>query len=62
MFKDNVKARWLGADGGYKRHKRPKGEEPCRVQQALQDEARKTAALARDRTGIVLVPEERKAE
>ena len=62
MFKDNVKARWLGADGVYKRHKRPKGEEPCRVQQALQDEARKAAALARDRTGIVLVPEERKAE
>jgi len=62
MFKDNVKARWLGADGVYKRHKRPKGEEPCRVQHALQDEARKAAALARDRTGIVLVPEERKAE
>ncbi|HEX5216909.1 MAG TPA: polyphosphate kinase 1 [Vicinamibacterales bacterium] len=61
MFKDNVKARWLGADGVYKRHKRPKGEEPCRVQQTLQDEARKTAALARDRAGVVFTPEERKS-
>ena len=61
MFKDNVKARWLGADGVYRRHKRPKGEEVCRVQHSLQEEARKAAAAARDRTGVVLVPEERKS-
>jgi polyphosphate kinase len=56
MFRDTVKARWLGPDGIY--HRRPRGPEEavCRVQQHLQDEARRHAALARERAGITFVP------
>jgi polyphosphate kinase len=57
MFRDNVKGRWLGADGTYRRRKRPRGEPPFRVQQALQDEARRTVSLAREGAGVVLEPE-----
>ena len=38
---------------------RPPGEPPFRVQEHLQDEARRLAALTRDRTGVVFRPEER---
>jgi polyphosphate kinase len=57
MFRDNVKARRLGADGTYRRVRRAKGEPPFRVQQFLQDEARRVADAARDRAGIVFHPE-----
>ncbi len=57
MFRDTVKSRWLEADGAYLRRKRPRGEGPFRVQQALQDEARRAAALAREGAGVVLEPE-----
>ena len=60
MFRDNVKARWLGPDGTYKRRKRAAGEPPFRVQQFLQEETRRAAALERERTGVRFVPEERK--
>jgi polyphosphate kinase len=53
MFRDTVKARELRADGTYVRRKPAKGDAPFRVQQALQDEARRQAALARDRAGVV---------
>ena len=43
MFRDNVKARWLGADGVYERKTAARGEPPFRVQQHLQDEARRPA-------------------
>jgi len=56
MFKDNVKARRLGADGVYKRVRRPKGETPCRVQQFLQDEAQRAADVARERSGTTFEP------
>jgi len=56
MFKDNVKARRLGADGVYKRVRRPKGETPCRVQQFLQDEAQRAADVARERLGTTFEP------
>jgi len=49
MFRDNVKARRLTSDGSYKRVRRAKGETPFRVQQFLQDEAHKTAGLAREK-------------
>ena len=49
MFRDNVKARRLGADGVYTRVQPAAGEEPYRAQQALQDEARRAGDLARER-------------
>ena len=57
MFKDNVKAWWLDADGVYRRRKPANGDPPFRVQQWLQDEARRAVSAARDRVGIVLQPE-----
>ena len=60
MFRDNVKARWLGADGVYRRRPLAHGEAPFRVQEHLQDEARRLASLARDRAGVSFRPEERK--
>ena len=59
MFRDNVKARWLGADGVYRRRERPKGEPPYRVQQELQAEAQRSISRARQRAGVVLQPEQR---
>ena len=56
MFRDNVKARQLGADGRYVRRTPGLGEPPYRVQQVLQDEARRAAQLARETAGITLVP------
>ncbi len=58
MFRDNVKARQLGADGTYYRRSPGPGEAPYRVQQVLQDEARRVAHLARETAGITLVPVE----
>jgi polyphosphate kinase len=59
MFRDNVKGRWLGADGIYRRRERPEGEPPYRVQQELQAEAQRVISQARHRAGIVLHPEQR---
>jgi polyphosphate kinase len=60
MFRDNVKARWLGADGVYRRRERAADEPPFRVQQHLQEEARRQGSLARERVGVILRPEERR--
>jgi polyphosphate kinase len=57
MFQDNVKSRWLSADGVYRRRKRARGEAPFRVQDVLQEEARRAASRARESTGIVLEPD-----
>ena len=57
MFRDNVKARWLGADGVYRRRPPRHGEAPFRVQEHLQEEARRLASAAR---GVMLQPEEDK--
>ena len=57
MFRDNVKARCLRPDGSYERKKPQPGEPPFRVQQHLQDEARRRAMLARDRAGVTFSPE-----
>jgi polyphosphate kinase len=57
MFRDTVKARWLRPDGTYER-RRATGAEPLfRVQHQLLAEARRTAALARERSAIVFRPE-----
>jgi len=58
MFRDTVKSRWLGADGVYRRRPLAKGEAPFRVQEHLQEEARRLASLARDRAGVTFRPEE----
>jgi len=59
MFRDTVKSRWLGADGVYRRRPPVPGEAPFRVQDFLQDEARRVASLERDRAGVSFSPEER---
>src|SRR5262249_47746886 len=59
MFRDNVKARWLGADGIYRRRERAAHESPFRVRQHLQEGARRQGSLARERVGVVLRPEQR---
>ena len=57
MFSDTEKSHWLGADGVYRRRPPSPGEPQCRVQQALHDEGRRLASLARERTGVTLRPE-----
>ena len=59
MFRDNVKARVLQADGTYVRRTAPPDEPPFRVQEHLQHEAHRRAALARERAGVTLIPEAR---
>jgi polyphosphate kinase len=59
MFRDNTKARRLGADGSYARVQPAAGETSFRVQQHLHDEARDRATRARDRAGVSFVPERR---
>ena len=56
MFRDTVKGRWLRADGSYERRGPSDAEPPFRVQFHLLAEARRTAALARGRAGIVFQP------
>ncbi len=57
MFRDNVKARILGADGVYRRASPAAGEAPFLAQQHVYDEARRAAAAARDRVGVTFQPE-----
>ena len=57
MFGDTVKSRWLQPDGTYRRAKPPKGEPLCRAQEILYQQARRAAALARERTGVTFQPE-----
>ena len=59
MFRDNVKARRLGPDGHYQRKEAAPDEAPFRVQQHLQEEARRRAAMARDSAGVRLTPASR---
>jgi hypothetical protein len=59
MFRDTMKARWLGSNGVYLRREPPPGEPAFRVQQNLQEEAGRLASLARERAGVVFRPEER---
>jgi polyphosphate kinase len=57
MFRDNVKARCLRADGVYERKRGVAGEPPFRVQQHLQDDVQRRHALARERAGVTFSPE-----
>ena len=56
MFRDNVKGRWLGPDGVYRRAARTADEPPCRVQNVLQEEARRRMAAALERAGVTFRP------
>jgi polyphosphate kinase len=57
MFKDNVKARWLDADGVYRKRAPVPGEPPFRVQQHLQEEAIRLSARLREGSGVRFQPE-----
>jgi polyphosphate kinase len=57
MFRDTAKSWRLLPDGTYQRQAPADGESPFRVQQVLQEEARRVASLARDAAGITFVPE-----
>jgi polyphosphate kinase len=57
MFRDNVKARCLRADGVYERKRGVAGEPTFRVQQHLQDAVRRRQALARERADVTFSPE-----
>jgi polyphosphate kinase len=57
MFRDTMKSHWLGADGMYRRRPPTPEEPPFRVQQALQEESRRTASLAGDVEGVSFRPE-----
>lgn len=58
MLRDTVMSRRLAPDGAYHRVTVP-GEEPFRVQQALQEEAHRAVALAGDAAGVSFRPEQR---
>ena len=56
MFRDNVKARVLGPDGTYTRRAPTTDEGSCRVQMALQEDARRRTAQAIERAGVTFKP------
>jgi polyphosphate kinase len=56
MFRDTEKSRWLQADGSYCRRTAHADEPRFRVQEALHEQARRTAAMARERTGVTFRP------
>ena len=57
MLRDNVHARWLSADGTYSRRRPLPGDEPFRVQQYLQEEARRHASVSRGKEALTFEPE-----
>ncbi|MBS1818427.1 MAG: polyphosphate kinase 1 [Acidobacteria bacterium] len=59
MFKDNVKARRLAADGSYHRVAPEPGEDRFRVQQVLAEEAQRAAHVARETAGVTFIPAQR---
>jgi polyphosphate kinase len=56
MFRDNVKARALGADGTYTRVSAARTDQICRVQVMLQEEARRRTTQAIERAGVTFQP------
>jgi polyphosphate kinase len=57
MFRDTARSRWLGPDGVYVRRSAAAGEPPFRVQNYLQEDASRAAAVARERRGVVFKPQ-----
>jgi polyphosphate kinase len=60
MVADNVKARVLSQDGGYKRKRPARGEEPLRAQIHLYREAERELGRVRAVKGVVLEPIEKR--
>jgi hypothetical protein len=56
MFRDNVKARRLAADGTWRRARPGRGEEPHRAQVELHRAAEEEIRRARRAAGVVLDP------
>ena len=61
MFRDTAKSWSLGSDGIYGKRRPALDAPPFRVQQALQDEARRTASRAGEHAGVTFHPEQRQA-
>ena len=55
-FQDNVKGRWLQADGSYKRRRLGKGDEPFRMQLVLYREAKAAVQRALATSAVALEP------
>ena len=62
MFADNVKARWLAADGTYHRKQPARGERPVRAQMVLQEQVQTRQARAVDPSGVIFMPQQRRYE
>jgi len=62
MFEDNLKGRWLNADGTYHRKQRLSDEPAIRAQAVLQQQVQSRYTRAADRAGVVFVPQERRHE
>ena len=58
MFRDTVKARWLGADGVYRRRRPRSRRDAFRAQEYLQHQAARLAKAAKG-TGVTFHPEQR---
>ena len=56
LVQDNVKSRWLQADGTYKRKRPGKGDDPFRVQLHLYREALRASTRARTGVDVVFEP------
>jgi polyphosphate kinase len=59
MFRDNVKARQLGADGVYRQRTGGANEAPYRAQRALQEDALRAVTVTREAAGVSFHPEQR---
>jgi polyphosphate kinase len=59
MFRDTAKSWSLGADGVYRKRHPAVNAPPFRVQEALQDEARRAASRAGEQAGVTFRPEQR---
>ena len=62
MFRDTEKSRWLQSDGTYRRRIAGADQPRCRVQETLYEQARRIAAMARERTGVTFSPERGKLQ
>ena len=56
LFADNVKSRWLQADGAWKRRRPGKGEEPLRAQERILADTRQAVERARAVAGDAVEP------
>jgi len=60
MFDDNVKSRWLGADGTYHRRARAQDDRALRAQVWLQEQVLSRQRRAAEGAGVAFVPQQRR--